>query len=302
MSLINEKDYDVYDYKPSEVNDIIDKKHTEYDDAQKELKSFCPTCKSSKYSFAFDKYSFHYVQCQECMTLYIQNPLLKEDISKYEDYMQKELYNSSRYDKYLDILMDKTYTELELTFLRLLDKKRALKVGYVGNKSKIYKHSLKSFEVEFIDIDLSKNEQDEQYDLIILDHVIEKSTYLDGFMQKVNLSLTDNGFVYITMRVGSGIDILTLWEDSKLYPIEHTNLLSIDGIKILFDRNSLSVKELNTPGVLDIDNILKTKSQNIPRFLEYLLKSDKNGAIEEFQAFAQKNLLSSFATIVAQRK
>ncbi len=130
---------------------------------------------------------------------------------------------------------------------------------------------------------------------------IEKSNDSDELMEKVYSLLGNDGYLYINIRVGSGIDILTLWEDSNLYPVEHNKLLSIEGIKILLNNSHFILKELHTPGVLDVVNILESKSNNIPRFLKYLKDSNNITAIDEFQIFLQKNLLSSFATVIAQK-
>ena len=302
MSLINEKRYDVYDYKPSSLDNIIDTLHKELNTMTEDIQSSCPSCKDKQYKFAFDKYKFHYVQCQNCMSLYVQNRLNKSEIIQYEQKLETELYLSNEYENYLNNLMNKMSLELELFFSRLFNKKQKLEVAYFGNKTKVYESILKDFNINFSHLERFSNTEDNKYDLIIIDHVLEKSVNANKFLNMTNLSLKENGYVYLALRVGSGIDILTLWEDSKVYPMEHSNLFSLEGVKILFESNKLLIKELNTPGVLDIDNILATKSTEIPRFLNYLKETNNTKAIEEFQTFIQKNLLSSFATIVAQRK
>ena len=124
---------------------------------------------------------------------------------------------------------------------------------------------------------------------------------LSSFLNLSNKALKKDGYIYILARVGSGIDILTLWEKSKVYPIEHQNLLSIDGLKILLNNIGFHIKEINTPGTLDVDNILKNKSE-IPKFLEYIRLFNNERALEDFRIFIQKNLLSSFATIIAKKE
>jgi len=296
MSLI--KEYNVNSNKPAQEDELLDKLHQNYDTSHRDIIKICPSCKSEKYKFAFDKYNFHYVQCSDCMSLYVQNILSKDKQDEYENTMYDDFYSRNEYKEYLTLLADKISFELELTFSRLFSKKEKLDVAYFGNKNDVYEQGLKNFNAEF---NISKNLKNKQYNLIIIDHVIEKSIDLDELMKKMHSLLTHDGFLYITMRVGSGIDILTLWEDSKVYPLEHNKLLSIDGIKILLKNNKFTVKELNTPGVLDIDNILKTKSENIPKFLTYLKHGNNSKVIDEFQVFVQKNLLSSFATVIVQK-
>jgi len=302
MSLINEKRYDIYDYKPSSLDNVIDTLHKELNTKTEDIQNSCPSCTDNRYNFAFDKYNFHYVQCQNCMSLYVQNRLSKSEVVQYEQKLKTKLYLSQEYEDYLNSLMNKMSLELELFFSRLFNKKQKIEVAYFGNKSKVYEFILKDFNINFSHLEQFSNVEDNKYDLIIVDHILEKSINANEFLDMASMSLKDDGYVYLALRVGSGIDILTLWEDSKIYPMEHSNLFSLDGIKILFESNKLFIKELNTPGVLDIDNILATKSKEIPRFLSYLKETNNVKAIEEFQTFIQKNLLSSFATIIAQRK
>lgn len=297
MSLI--KEYNTYNDRPILVDKLIHKFHNEYEDAKRDMQVSCPLCQSSKYSFAFDKYSFHYLQCNDCMSLYIQNILQKDEISKYEHSLEQEVYGTEEYKNYLEFLSNKISFDLELTFSRLFAKKQGLNVAYYGNKGMVYKTGLKKFNIKSFDcLGASKKSH---YDLIIVDHYIEKSQDLNSFIKEMKSLLADDGFLYITIRVGSGIDILTLWEDSKIYPIEHNVLCSVDGIKSLLNNNYFNIKELNTPGVLDVNNILKTESRNIPRFLTYLKGSDNSNLIDEFQIFIQKNLLSSFAIVIATK-
>lgn len=297
MSLI--KEHNIYNDKPTDVDELIHKLHQEYADAKRNIQTFCPSCKSEKYKFAFDKYSFHYVQCSECLSLYVQNMLSKDEVSKYENILEKKLFSTKNHQDYIELLSNKISFELELTFSRLFTKKEELNIAYFGNKGMVYKNGLKNFNIN--NFDMLQVTEKNNYNLVIIDHFIEKSNDLNAFIENIESLLTEDAFLYLTMRVGSGIDILTLWEDSKVYPIEHNVLCSIDGIKSLLKNNNFSIKELNTPGVMDINNILKTDSENIPRFLNYLKNSNNSNLIDEFQTFIQKNLLSSFAIVIATK-
>lgn len=299
MSLVNDKLFDISSIKPQEIDDTIDQLHKEFR-GKTILKNTCPACWSEEYNFAFDKYKFHYVECCKCKSLYIQNSIEIEDYNKYVQILEDSVYESEKYQNYLNELSKNNYLNIEFTLLRFLDKKNLLKVGYKGNKAKVFKDALCNFNAEFEIIDES-NVIQEKYDLIILDHYLEKSIDLENFITNITKLLNPNGYLYISSRVGSGIDILTLWEDTKLYPLEHQNLLSVDGIKIMLTNNGLILKELNTPGMLDVDNILKSKSLRVPKFLAYLLTFQKENALEDFRVFIQKNLLSSFAIVIAQK-
>ncbi|WP_415397876.1 hypothetical protein [Sulfurimonas sp. CS5] len=300
MSLVNENLFDINNIKPKEINDFIHKQHLEYDGLTT-LRSTCPACNSSKYIFAFDKYTFHYVQCFDCKSLYVQNSIDTLEFDKYSKNLENKIYATEIYKKYLNELANINYFDLEITFSRLLGKEKSTKVGYIGNKDEVFKKVLKKFNIKIEKFDFLTKSDNCKFDLIIIDHSLEKAIDLNELISNVYDCLNNDGFIYVLSRVGSGIDILTLWEDSKVYPIEHQNLLSVDGMKHLLLKNGFNIKELNTPGTLDVDNILNSNSKNIPKFLEYLKSFEKENALDDFRVFLQKNLLSSFATLIAQK-
>jgi hypothetical protein len=301
MSLVNEKEYNINDYKPKELDKIITEAHANFAKTTKLFRHSCPACASQEYDFAFEKFGFHYVQCIACMSLYVQDGLDYSEKSTYETYLDSELYSTQFYADYVANLAETNSFELELTFSRLLNKTDTFNIGYFGTKKKLFVKAFQAFNAKITDLKSSKIENNEKFDLIILDHDIEKPIDLFDYLNNMESLLNSNGLIFAMIRVGSGIDILTLWDESKLFPIEHNNLLSIDGLKIAFDRSALHIKEINTPGVLDVENIITTNSDNIPKFLQYLIKTDKKRAIEEFQSFIQKNLLSSYCTIIATK-
>jgi hypothetical protein len=301
MSLVNEKESDINNYKPKELDKVISEAHEHFTKRKKLFRHSCPACHSEEYDFAFNKFGFHYVQCKECMSLYVQNGLDYSEKSDYEAHLRSVLYSTQFYIDYVKNLAEKNSFELELTFSRLLNKNHFLEVGYVGTKKELFFKALQTFNINITDLKSNQIENQKKYDLIILDHDIEKPIDLTEYLQNMKDLLSENGLLFATMRVGSGIDILTLWNESKLFPIEHNNLLSIDGLKIAFEKCSLHIKEINTPGILDVENIITTNSDNIPKFLHYLIKTEKRRSIEEFQSFIQKNLLSSYCTIIATK-
>lgn len=299
MSLVNDKLFDINSIKPKEIDETIDRLHKDFN-GKTTIKNTCPACGSEEYAFAFDKYKFHYVECSKCKSLYIQNSITIEDYKKYAQELEDNIYTSEKYQNYLNELSNNNHFNLELTLSRFLNRNALVNVAYMGNRAKVFQIALGGFNTLF-EIINEVSEIQEKYDLIILDHYLEKSVDLNNLLKNITQSLNKNGYLYISSRVGSGIDILTLWEDTKLYPLEHQNLLSIYGIKIMLTDNGFNIKELNTPGTLDVDNILNSDSSNTPKFLKYLSSFDKENALEDFRIFIQKNLLSSFATVIAQK-
>lgn len=299
MSLVNDKLFDINSIKPKQIDEFIHNEHLNIKSAS-ELKNSCPACLSNEYKFAFDKYNFHYVQCKKCMSLYVQNRVSKENLEIYNQSLETNIYSSKQYSEYLQQLLEANNFDIELMYTRIFGNKQNIKIGYLGSKKLVFEKSLAKFDIEIESFKITTN-KDSFYDFIILDHALEKMDDLFNFLNLSNKALKKDGYIYILARVGSGIDILTLWEKSKVYPLEHQNLLSIDGLKILLNNIGFHIKEINTPGTLDVDNILKNKSE-IPKFLEYIRLFNNDRALEDFRIFIQKNLLSSFATIIAKKE
>lgn len=300
MSLVNDKLFDINSIKPKEIDEFIHNQHLGIKSTNA-LKNTCPACLGSEYKFAFDKYDFHYVQCKKCMSLYVQNMASKEDLEKYNQSLEENIYTSKRYIDYLRQLVELNAFDIELMFARIFSSKQNINIAYLGAKKLVFEKALEKFDIT-IENFIKISEKEASYDFIIVDHSLEKIDNVIGFLDTVYKALKKDGYVYILSRVGSGIDILTLWQESKVYPLEHQNLLSIDGLKILLNDVGFSIKEINTPGTLDVDNILKSNKSEIPKFLEYIKLLKNESALDDFRIFIQKNLLSSFATIIAKKE
>ena len=86
-------------------------------------------------------------------------------------------------------------------------------------------------------------------------------------------------FIFTTLS-GTGVDIRTLWNNSKsVSPPHHLNFLNPKSIPILLKRVGLSSLEISTPGKLDIDimqnNLMHVKDKFWKSFLEMASEEDK---------------------------
>ena len=100
------------------------------------------------------------------------------------------------------------------------------------------------------------------------------------FLEILN-DLMDSGdsFIFTTLS-GMGVDIQTLWEDSKaVSPPMHLNFLNPRSVEILLKEIGFKVIEISTPGKLDIDimnnNIDKIKAKFWKNFLDYSSVQEK---------------------------
>jgi hypothetical protein len=259
----------------------------------------CVACGYSEYSYGFEKSGFHYVQCQRCSTLYIKNPLSKDQLERYRGKV-KEIYKEDRVKEIFKNWFSKKIFDLEITINRLFSDTKGVKIGFLDIKYAGIINDLKEkfpgSEVREIDL-----KEDHKYHLIIMDNLLERLVNPKEYLKTINPFLEKEGYLYVTSRLGSGIDILMLWENSNLIPTEHLNLLTKEGVDYLFSE-LFHLKYISTPGVLDLKVMLASENPDLPPFLSYLKKHRGDEIIEDFQYFLQKNLLSSYMIMLAQKK
>jgi hypothetical protein len=282
-----------------ELKNRIKQVSKEFIDAATLERNVCVACGYPEYTYAFEKQGYHYVQCERCSSLYIKNPLADD---QYETYRSKirTLYQEKSIQLQLKETYHKKIFNLEVNLNRLFSKGESVSIGLSGLKYNGFKKEMKKIfpHFQFEEIDLSEKNK---YHFVILDNLIEGLIRPLAYLNRIYSCLHPEGYVYITSRLGSGIDILMLWEKSRLVPTEHLNLFSTEGILFLIADRYQKI-DLSTPGLLDVRLMLNSDQANLPPFLQYLKKHRGNEIIQDFQFFLQKNLLSSYLVLLAQKK
>jgi hypothetical protein len=142
--------------------------------------------------------------------------------------------------------------------------------------------------------------------VVSLFDVLERRTEPLATVRAAYDALGPDGLLAVTTRSGSGFDVQVLWEHcSTIYPVEHINLISLEGMRRLLERVGFEVVEESTPGQLDVqlvEKVLKERPDaDVPRFLKYFLTHRDRQARERLQQLLQENLLSSHLRIVARK-
>jgi len=294
----------------------------------------CPACDSQKKEIMFNKFGMEYAECKNCKTLFVTPRPSDENIQDY--------HKSS---KAMSFWKEHFYKETVFDRKRIMFRPRALWVVNVTenyfNKPEWF-IDVKSKYVEFIEeirnLDLFENN-------IILDplidanrlpkreeglevvnkkievyskefasanaisalEVIDRMSNPEQFIKNARSMLVDDGLLFLTASAISGFDLQILWDRSKsIFPLDHINLFSIEGITKLLEKNGFEIIELSTPGQLDLEivkNAMKTYSDlKLPRFISYLIEKRDENAHREFQDFLQRFNLSSHLRIAAQKK
>lgn len=118
--------------------------------------------------------------------------------------------------------------------------------------------------------------------------------------------LVEGGILILNTRSGSGFDVQVLWENCEtVFPLEHINLLTVEGMEALLSRVGFEIVEISTPGQLDVQVIERTLIQKpemeVSRFINYFFQNRDEFAKQRLQQFLQENLLSSHMRVIARK-
>lgn len=143
----------------------------------------------------------------------------------------------------------------------------------------------------------------ERADAAILLESLDRADDPAKLLHAVVRRLTKDGLLFVTAAVCSGFDMKVLGLRNRyLYPPDRANCFSLKGLELLLTSAGLSLLEVSTPGVLDVEVVLAHLQQDpllpLSAFEKQLLATDEETR-ETFQTFLQQNRMSSFARIVA---
>ena len=290
----------------------------------------CPACRSIERKHAFDKHGYSYWVCTQCVSLYVSPRPSKVQM---QDYIYRSKVTSYRQSDEYILTMQRRFSELaarraewiaslyasipqmdqrlvvdienQLPEYLLALKDRGVKpLGVVAHSAS--KQADTQLQVEDLSIwddicDLEEKSVGLFSAFNILEHMADPGEFIDSAYQ----ALEPGGILVMTTRSGSGFDIQVLWEYANVFPLEHINLISVEGIREMLNSTGFKILEVSTPGRLDVQIVERTLQQQgekiIPRFVAYFLKHRDQYAREKLQHFLQENLLSSYMRVVAQK-
>lgn len=290
----------------------------------------CPACNSSEKESAFEKNGYTYWNCSECATLFISP---RPSALLIDWYLKNSPVASFRKSHQYKQAMSKR-TKEQATYradwisnlCQSREINRELPVVDVETRTPDYITELKQHKVEPIvivkpldllnnslalssglvtKVDHLKKLKKSSVRLISLFEILEHQSNPFNFFLDAHNALCSEGLIVITTRSSSGFDIQVLWENSTIFPVEHMNLISIEGIRILLKKIGFEILEVSTPGQLDVQMVERVLHQQkmtyIPYFIKYFLKHRSEFEKNRLQQFLQENLLSSHLRIVAKK-
>lgn len=293
----------------------------------------CPGCNSNRKKKAFKKYGLDYVECADCRTLYLSPRPSDDQIKRYynesksvefwySNLIKKTLKNRNIHQFKPRATWIADLTEENFQNPKVFVSLNSISPGFLQEinnlnlfKTKIlfdpYIKILKPFTEKnsFKIIEGGATEKSSEINahavsaLGVIDRVFDP----EKFLNTAKSLLLNGGLLFLTASTISGFDLQLLWNNSKsIFPPDRINLLSIEGLTTLFERNGFEIIELSTPGQLDVElvknEINENKNIELPRFISYLLNNREENAHHSFQEFLQRNNLSSHARIAARKK
>lgn len=294
------------------------------------IESSCPACSSSDKEHAFGKYGYTYWICSRCATLFIspRPPALLIDwylknspvsvfrsSNEYQKLMNKRITEQAAYRagwlydlcKQEDINGKRPVIDIETCskeFVAELKKYKLEPLILVRPSENLENSLAQSTESPVIAHSLGDIAGANARVISIFD-ILEHQSSPFELLQDIYKALGPDGLLVMTTRSGSGFDIQVLWENSTILSVEHMNLISIEGIRLLLKKVGFEILEISTPGQLDVQMIERVFSGDnqacVPYFIKYFLKYRDSFAKNRLQQFLQENLLSSHLRIVAKK-
>jgi len=290
----------------------------------------CPACGDPRGQDAFIKRGFEYVTCAACGSLYLSPRPTPDMIERY--YLDSEAVRfwsehfypttaearRARMFRPRAALAAEWATRLGRTgtcgdigagYGLFLDEARdtgafGRVIGIEPNARLAASCRARGFEIVELPVERATDEAP-QLDLAVNFEVLEHVSDPLAFLTAIRGLLTPGGALVLTTLTCSGFDIQVLWERSKsVHPPHHINLLSLDGLRRLFDRAGFEVLELATPGELDVDIVRNLADEEpglpLPRFVRTLIEADDDTRAA-YQRVLHDQRLSSHVRVVARR-
>lgn len=272
----------------------------------------CPICRNEGVP-AFCKYNVDYYRCRSCHSIF--QAVTLDEITRYNEmpelkaFRKGEEFQSTavrqRTGQWRELL-----EWLKFRSFRYLGKNTGLRIVDYDNTFDGFRDLIQNS--EFCDTYISASlrsealpEEKEGADLALYMACIQQTVDPLADLKRAAGSLMEGGLIFLSSRLGTGFDVLTLGEHAeRIFPYSHTLLPSLEGIEQCLAEAGFHILETITPGNYDVSRVYENREyiREDDYFLQYMFGDDSEVNLDEFQRFLQKNRLSSYAQVIAQKR
>lgn len=292
----------------------------------------CPACAADAPVHAFEKWSFSYVRCGACETLYMSprpSPAtLDEFYARSENYAY---WNAHIFPASEDVRREKIFRPRAAAVASFCERygtqtRTLLEVGAgfgtfceeirgLGRFQRIIaveptpdlaascrRRGLEVLEEPVERVNLPAG----QVDVITSFETIEHLFSPESFVRRCADLLAPGGLLVLTCPNSKGFDIVVLGEQSTAVDNEHLNYFHPRSLAALVERCGLEVVDVLTPGKLDVE-LVRTQvvdgafDLDGQPFLWQVLIEEWPAGADAFQSFLADNRLSSHLWLVARK-
>jgi SAM-dependent methyltransferase len=289
----------------------------------------CPACGSARHGSQFSKSGFHYVQCSDCDTLFVNPRPSRETLMQiYTDSPSTKFWVEEFFLPMVEARREKIFKPRAEY---ITEKFPQLKTGvladigagfgiFLEEMKKIWKTSNITAVEPSVDmaeicrrkglsvVESSVEDMDPSvyhYDLLTAFELLEHLHDPSRFVKTAYALLNPSGYLYLTTLNGLGFDIQVLWERSKsVSPPHHLNFFNPGSLQRLLKNEGFEIVEISTPGQLDWDIVeggYLQESLDPGRFFRTVSKRASDRAKKELQSWIADHQFSSHMRVVARK-
>lgn len=291
-------------------------------------KAQCVACNSDKKTIEFYKCGFKHVRCSKCRTLFVS--------PRPEEKVLLEYYSDFEAPRFWTEVLLKTDSERKvLQYAPRAKKVVELCKGAIARKDPVFLDvgagagnfalaiKQEGYFKKVVALEVSKNCEDvcsnkgldtfcgvlsdykEKVDCLTMNDLIEHVYSPGKLLEDVRKVLNPGGILMIATPNCLGFDFMLFGKDTdNVTPPEHIQYFNPESIVILLKNTGFLVLDVSTPGMLDVE-IVERKVKDGCRlkgnsYIDHLIRSNRSTK-EDFQAFLQRNNMSSHMVVFARK-
>ena len=287
----------------------------------------CIAC-GKKGKFSFKKKNFSYYECKKCNSLFV-NPRPRENafLNYYTKSASIKFLANSLYKRTERVRKNKIIKpKAKMVYKILKNKKKYYTCVDIGGGYGIFaKEISKLLKKKSVVIEPSPYlaKECKKKGLIVVEKFLEKVTKKDlpktkkiftcfeliehlhspsKFIKNLKKIMQKGDLFIFTTLSGTGLDIITLWKNSRaIIPPHHINFFNPVSIKIFLKKNKFKILNISTPGKIDIDILNNNKTFIKDRFWKVFLSFSNKAQKEKMQSLISNINFSSHLLVVCQK-